>query len=70
MDDARVLPGGDADTDDDQALIEQVSSRKWDEDERGRKRLQSKRELARSPDEADALAMTFAAERDGVRLWT
>ena len=58
------------DTDDDQALIEQVSSRKWDEDERGRKRLQSKRELARSPDEADALAMTFAAERDGVRLFT
>ena len=58
------------DTDDDQALIEQVSSREWDVDEKGRIRLQSKKDLARSPDEADALAMTFAAEGGGVQIWT
>ncbi len=58
------------DTDDNQALVEQVSSRKWDVDEKGRIRLQSKKDLPRSPDEADALAMTFAAEHDGVRLYT
>ncbi len=58
------------DTDDDQPLIEQVSSRGWDLDEKGRIRLQSKKTLARSPDEADALAMTFAAESGGVQIWT
>ena len=58
------------DTDNDDALIEGVSGRKWDDDERGRKRLQSKSEMARSPDEADALAMTFAAEGGGVWIRT
>ena len=57
------------DTDDDAALIGQVSSRKfwWEGD--GRIRLQSKDEMHRSPDEADALAMTFAASRGGVKIW-
>ena len=58
------------DTDDDRPLIEQVSSRGWDVDEKGRIRLQSKKDMARSPDEADALAMTFAAEDGGVQIWT
>ena len=30
---------------------------------------QSKDSMYRSPDEADALAMTFAATRGGVRIW-
>jgi hypothetical protein len=60
---------GDLDTDDDAALIGQVSSRKywWESD--GRIRLQSKEKMPRSPDEADALAMTFAATRGGVKIW-
>ena len=33
-------------------------------------RLQSKSEMRGSPDEADALAMTFAApRREGFRIW-
>ena len=60
---------GDLDTDDDAALISQVSSRKfwWESD--GRIRLESKENMHHSPDEADALAMTFAATREGVRIW-
>ncbi len=60
---------GQLDTDDDPALIGQVSSRKywWQSD--GRIRLQRKEEMHRSPDEADALAMTFAATRGGVKIW-
>jgi len=57
------------DTNDDAALIGQVSSRKywWRSD--GRIRLQSKESMYRSPDEADALSMTYAATRGGVKLW-
>ena len=51
---------GQLDTEDDDNLIGQVSSRGYGLDSKGRVRLQSKRELEDSPDEADALAMTFA----------
>ena len=47
---------GEMDTDDDPALIGQVSSRKYEWDSDGRIRLQSKKDMHRSPDEADALA--------------
>jgi hypothetical protein len=57
------------DTDDDPALIGQVSSRIYWHEEDQRIRLQSKKDMHRSPDEADALAMTFAATRGGVKIW-
>ena len=60
---------GDLDTNDDAALIGQVSGRKLSWDSNGRIRLQSKDDMHRSPDEADALAMTFAATRGGVKIW-
>ena len=60
---------GDLDTDDDVALIGQVSSRKFEWASDGRIRLESKRDMHRSPDEADALAMTFAATQRGVKIW-
>ena len=60
---------GDLDTDDDAALIGQVSSRKFSWESDGRIRLQSKEHMHRSPDEADALAMTFAAKLRGVKIW-
>ena len=56
------------DTDDDAALIGQVSSRRYDVGD-SRIALESKTKMHRSPDEADALAMTFAAGRGGVRIW-
>ena len=51
---------GKLDTEADENLIGQVSGRAYSLDSRGRVKLQSKRELSDSPDEADALAMTFA----------
>ena len=57
------------DTDDDAALIGQVSSRQYRLRSDGRIRLQSKESMYRSPDEADALAMTFATNRGGVKIW-
>ena len=57
------------DTEDDPALIGQVSSREWDNDEHNRVRLQSNVSMHRSPDEADALAMTFAAPKGTVMIW-
>ena len=57
------------DTDDDSALIGQVSSRKYWVRSDGRIRLQSKEKLHRSPDEADALAMSFAAPKGGMKIW-
>ena len=60
------------DTENDDNLIRQVSGREFTIDSRGRVMLQSKRELTDSPDEADALAMTFAAERVkglGMKIW-
>ena len=61
---------GDLDTDDDEALIGQVSSRKYWVEGDGRIRLESKEKLHRSPDEADSLAMTFSVAQGGMRLWT
>ena len=60
---------GEMDTDDDPALIGQVSSRKYKHKSDRRIRLQSKDDMYRSPDEADALAMTFEARRGGVKIW-
>ena len=60
---------GDLDTDNDPALIGQVSSRTYEHESNERIRLQRKREMRRSPDEADALAMTFAVAREGVKIW-
>ena len=60
---------GELDTDDDPALIEQVSGRKYSWDSKGRIQLESKEKMYRSPDEADALAMTFATAGGGVRIW-
>ena len=57
------------DTDDDAALIGQVSSRQYEVRSDGRIRLQSKERMHRSPDEADALAMTFAPTRGGIKIW-
>ena len=57
---------GEMDTDDDPALIGQVYKVLTN----GRTLLQGKDKMHRSPDEADALAMTFAAPRGGNRIWT
>ena len=67
---AEAYRGGELDTEDDRALIEQVSSRRRVQGRDERIRLQSKSEMRGSPDEADALAMTFAApRREGFRIW-
>ena len=57
------------DTEDDPALIGQVSSREYNHDDHNRVRLQIKTSMYRSPDEADALAMTFAAPKGTVKIW-
>ena len=57
------------DTDDDQALIAQVSSRGFYYVNDSRIALESKRSSTLPMDEADALAMTFAAGRREVRIW-
>ena len=59
---------GDLDTDNDAALIEQVSTRKFYR-EGERIKLQDKFKLSKSPDEADALAMTFAVRTGGMKIW-
>ena len=64
---ARYMSGG-LDTPNDEALIEQVSTRKFYR-EGERVKLESKYTLAKSPDEADALAMTFAVRRAKVKIW-
>jgi len=51
---------GTIDVENDSALIAQVTSRKWAVKSDRRIAIQSKAELAKSPDEADALAMSFA----------
>ena len=61
---------GNMDTEGDPALIGQLSSRKYTWDGDSRIRLESKEKMHRSPDEADALSMTFAITRKGgVKLW-
>ena len=57
------------DTDDDQALIGQVSSRGFYYVNGSRIALESKKSNTLPLDEADALAMTFAAGRRGIRIW-
>ena len=57
------------DTDDDAALIGQVSSRGYYYVNDSRIALESKKSNTLPMDEADALAMTFAARRGGVRIW-
>ena len=57
------------DTDDDPALIGQVSGRKYSILPNDRIRLQSKENMHRSPDEADALAMTYAVNRGRIKIW-
>ena len=57
------------DTDDDPALIGQVSGRKYSILPNDRIRLQSKENMYRSPDEADALAMTYAVNRGRIKIW-
>jgi len=59
---------GDLDTDNDEALIEQVSTREFFR-EGERIKLQDKFKLSKSPDEADALAMTFAVRNQKVKIW-
>ena len=51
---------GEGEIEDDGALIGQVSSRGYSIQSDRRIKLQPKEELPKSPDEADALAMTFA----------
>ena len=60
---------GDLDTDDDPALIAQVSTRTFSREPAGQIRLQSKYKMHSSPDEADALAMTFAVKRGKMQIW-
>ena len=61
---------GELDTDDAAALIGQISSRQYTVHTNGRIRLESKQKMYQSPDEADALAMTFAAIiRGGFQIW-
>ena len=60
--------GGDADIEDDGALIGQVSSRGYSIQSDRRIKLHPKEELPKSPDEADALAMTFAPTGGRARL--
>ena len=67
---AKAYRSGDLDTDDDAALIGQVSSRGREYASDGRMRLEKKRGMRGSPDEADALAMTFAPPRGGgFKIW-
>ena len=61
---------GDIDTDNDDALIAQVVSRKYLYTSDGRTRIEGKEKLRHSPDEADALAMTYAVRPgEGLRIW-
>ena len=57
------------DTENDENLISQVSSRKYGIDSSGRVRLESKKNMKDSPDEADALAMTFAPLQTRQAMW-
>ena len=58
----RRYEAGDIDTPNDEALIAQVIARKYELTSAGKPRVESKDKSAASPDEADALAMTFAVK--------
>ena len=60
---------GTLDTDDDPALIAQVSSRRCHQPRGAAIALESKNGKGQSPDEADALAMTFAVSTGGFKIW-
>ena len=60
---------GTLDTDDDPSLISQVSSRRYRQPRGAAIALESKGDMSESPDEADALAMTFAVTREGFKIW-
>ena len=59
------------DTENDDKLISQVTEREHGLDSRGRIKLESKKTMTDSPDEADALAMTFAPlqTRQVMKIW-
>ncbi len=54
---------------DDNALIGQVTTRRYTIQSDKRLQLESKTKMATSPDEADAFAMTFAAKRGEFKVW-
>ena len=60
---------GTLDTDDDPALISQVSGRRYRHPREAAIVLESKGGGSDSPDEADALAMTFAVTRGAFKIW-
>ena len=60
---------GTLDTDDDPALIAQVSTRRYHQPRGAAIALESKDGKRQSPDEADALAMTFAVSTGGFKIW-
>lgn len=53
----------------DSSLIGQVTSRRYTIQSDKRLQLESKSKMSTSPDEADAFAMTFAAQRGEFKLW-
>lgn len=59
---------GEADIDNDAALLGQLTSRGYTYQSDRRVKIQSKTEMAKSPDEADALTMTFGAGKGGSRV--
>jgi len=65
---AWFLEGG-ADIENDPSLIGQVSGRQYSYQSDRRIILESKKKMAKSPDEADALAMTFAGPKGGTKVW-
>ena len=65
----RRYEDGTLDTDDDPALIAQVSGRRYRQPRGAAIALESKDAMPESPDEADALAMTFAAQRESFKIW-
>ncbi len=67
---ARRYEAGDMDTEGDDRLIAQVIARKYKIMEDGRRKAESKEKGAASPDEADALAMTFAVKQEErMKIW-
>jgi hypothetical protein len=53
----------------DPALIGQLTSRRYSIQSDKRLVLESKDKMSKSPDEADALAMTFGGRRGGLKVW-
>lgn len=54
---------------DDAALVGQLTSRRYTIQSDKRLILESKQKMSASPDEADALAMTFTGRRGGMKIW-